>query len=307
MKRKILVCKKNYHPLALALCTLLLFTLLFSCTKKTEKQETAPKIYTSLFAFEHFAEQILPNAEVESIIPAGIDPHEFEPSLKDIQKLHNATMVIYLGNTDVDRWIDKIRQDLIQKGVKVVRIQDSLQLKKYSASDEIDPHIWLDPIFAKEILKIIKEKAIEISPQNKYIIEKNFLSYEQKLKELEQAYNETLSDCKLKDVVSTHEFLNYLSARYRFNSHFIVHEPEQEPSPKHIKRLKELMKTKSIEYIISEPEGEKLARALSEETKAKILNFNTYHTKSNSDYIEVMKSNLNLLSIALQCKKSTEH
>ncbi len=125
---------------------------------------------------------------------------------------------------------------------------------------------------------------------------------------MEQVYRETLSGCKLQDIVSTHEFLNYLSARYGFNAYFIVHEPEQEPSPKHIKRIKELMKNKSIEYIISEPEGEKLARALSEETKAKILNFNTYHTKSNSDYIEVMKSNLNLLSIALQCKKmSIEH
>lgn len=275
-----------------------------ACSKIQEKSKNKKqtfKIYTSLFVLEHFAKILLPDAEVESLIPAGVDPHHFEPSLKDIQRLYNADMIIYLGDTDVDRWIDKIKDELIQKGVKVIRLQDSLSLKKYTSSDEIDPHVWLDPVLSMEIAKIIKEKASQLSPERKEVIERNFSNYEQKLIELDKAYKETLSNCALKDAISTHEFLNYLASRYGFNSYYIVHEPEDEPSPKKIKKLKDFMKQNSIEYIISEPEGEKIARALSQETGAKTLNFNTYHTSSKKDYLNVMKDNLKVLSIALKC------
>lgn len=288
------------------LFSLLILSLFFiACTKEKEildKKKPALKVYTSLFAFEHFARILLPDSEIESLVPPGVDPHHFEPSLKDIQKLHNANIVIYIGNTDVDRWIDKIKDELIKKGIKVIRIQDSIQLKNYAFSREIDPHVWLDPIMSLDIVREIKDKAIELSPQQKDIILKNFTNFEKKLRELEISYRETLSNCTLKDIISTHEFLNYPSLRYDFKAHFIVHEPEEEASPKKIKILKDLAKKKSIEYIITEPEGEKIAKTLSQEAGLKVLNFNTYHTKTDKDYISAMKENLKVLATALKCE-----
>lgn len=284
---------------------IILSIFLLSCTsnkEKIEKKQQSLKVYTSLFVFEHFAKVIIPEAEVESLIPKGIDPHHFEPALKDIQKLHDAKMIIYIGDTDIDRWIDKVKDELIKKGIKIVRLEDSLTLKRYYFSKEIDPHIWLDPLLSREIINIIKEKAIEVSPEKREIIEKNLAVYEQKLKELDSMYKNTLANCTLKDVISTHEFLNYLSTRYGFNSHFIVHEPEEDLSPTKIKKLKDFIKKNSIEYIVSEPEGEKIARTLSQETGIKILNFNTYHSKSEKDYINVMQENLKVLAVALKCK-----
>lgn len=298
-----LIRKKNIYFLIFSLITLSL--LLIACAKEREKSDNkqrALKVYTSVSAFAHFAKILLPDSEIESLVPPGVDPHHYEPSLKDIQKLHEANMIIYIGNTDMDRWLDKIKDELIKKGIKVIRLQDSLKLKNYYFSKEIDPHIWLDPIMSLDIVSAIKDKAIELSPYQKDIILKNFINFEKKLKELEKSYRETLSNCALKDLISTHEFLNYPSIRYDFKAHFIVHEPEEEASPKRIKILKDLAKKKSIEYIITEPEGEKIAKTLSQEAGLKVLNFNTYHTKTDKDYISAMKENLKVLATALKCE-----
>lgn len=289
---------KNFLLFLIFVCFLLIFT---SCSKKTEKSDIT--IYTSLYPLEQFTKWIIPEANINRLIPQGVDPHHFEPSLKDIQKLYTAKMIIYFGNTDIDRWIDKIKNDLIQRGVKVIRLQDHINFKTYSSGNEIDPHVWLDPQLSIEILKIIRDVAKEGFPDKSEIYEENFSQYVSKLKELDEAYRKNISNCYLKDVITTHEFLNYLSARYNFNAYFIVHGPDEEPSLKKIKKLKELIKKNSIKYIISEPEGEKIARVLSEETKVEILLFNTLHGGSDRDYFAIMYENLKILKKALICDR----
>lgn len=286
--------------------SLLLSLLQISCTKKeekTEKKAPSPKIYTTLYAFEHFTKILLPEAEVESLIPPGADPHHFEPSLKDIQKLNQASLIVYLGDTDVDRWVDKLSKELYQKGVRLLKIQDRFALKTYSSSKELDPHVWLDPDSVLEIIGILRDELIKVASERKGEIEKNYTIYDGKIKELSSSYRETLSKCQIKDIITTHEFLNYLGRRYGFSVHHIVHEPEQEPSLKRVKQLRDIMKKNSIEYIVSEPEGERIAKALSKETGAKILNFDTFHTKSDRDYYTAMKDNLKVLAEALRCQK----
>ncbi|MEN2986043.1 MAG: zinc ABC transporter substrate-binding protein [Thermodesulfovibrionaceae bacterium] len=266
-----------------------------------EKKSTESKIYVSCYPLEYFTKLIIKDAYVESIIPTGVDPHHFEPSMRDIQNLYNSKAVIYIGDSDIDRWLDKIKEELKQKGVKVIRLQDKLSLKSYSSKGDIDPHIWLDPIMSLEILKILKDLSLKLNPKNSSEYEKIFREYEKKLIELDSLYRNTLSRCLKRDIIVTHEFLNYLGSRYGFNSYFIVHEPEEEVSLKRIRELKEFMRKNSITYIITEPEGEIIAKALSEETKAKILNFDTFHRKTEKDYIEVMKENLVSLKTALNC------
>lgn len=300
--------RKNSRLWNILISTIILFLILFliSCEKnqeKTKKETPSLKIYTSFYPLEIFTKWIIPDAELQSLIPAGADPHHFEPSLKDIQKLYTAKMVIYIGDTDIDRWIDKIKNDLTEKGVRVIRLQDFISLKKYSKSNEIDPHVWLDPLAVIEIIKVIKNVAEESYPDKKETYEKNFLNYESKLKKLDSDYRETLSTCSKKDVIITHEFLNYIGARYGFNSYFIVHEPEEEPSVKKIKNLKDFMKRNSIQYIVSELEGQKIAQTLSEDTGAKILQFYTFHSRINKDYFQVMHDNLQTLKTALECSK----
>ncbi|MEJ5227023.1 zinc ABC transporter substrate-binding protein [Thermodesulfovibrio sp.] len=276
------------------------------CAKKEEKSEiktSVIKAYTSIFALEQFIKSLLPDAFVETILPSGVDPHHYEPSLKDVRKLYSADVILYIGDTDVDRWIDNLRKELSSKGVRLIRLKDIIPMKNYSGSRELDPHIWLDPHLGLEIADRVKNELIKLFSDRKSLIEKNFLSYEQRLRELDRTYRETLSGCLLRDVITTHEFLNYPADRYGFISHFIVHEPEDEPSPKRIKHLKEIIKKNSIEYIVTEQEGDRIARTLSQETGTKILYFNTYHGKTERDYISVMQDNLKILSKALKCKK----
>lgn len=282
---------------------LIFFFIIFACSQKQQDSEKRIKIYTTIYALEQFTRWLIPDARIHVLVPEGADPHHFEPSLKDIQSLYTADMIIYTGDTDIDRWMDRIKNEISRKGVKVIRIQDYVRLEKYSSGNEFDPHVWLDPLSVIEIMKVIKNELQEISPEKKQIYEKNFMNYKSKLYLLDLAYKHSLSSCKKSDVIITHEFLNYTGKRYGFNSHFIVHEPEEEPSVKEIKKLKDFMKKKSIHYIVSEVEGDRIARVLSEETGAKILQFNTFHRKSEKDYLEIMQENLKALVTAMDCHK----
>lgn len=77
--------------------------ILTGCTK--EKKEQMPKeetdkiqVMASFFPMYDFAQKIGGDrAEVTNMVPAGTEPHDWEPSTKDIQKLEMADMFIYSG------------------------------------------------------------------------------------------------------------------------------------------------------------------------------------------------------------------
>lgn len=203
-------------PKNLILFLIFILSLLIptSCSKKTEKLDIT--IYTSLYPLEQFTKWIIPEANINRLITQGVDPHHFEPSLKDIQKLYTAKIIIYLGDTDIDRWIDKIKNDLIQREVKVIRLQDHINFKTYSSGKEIDPHVWLDPQLSIEILKIIRDVTKESFPDKSEIYEKNFSQYVSRLKKLDETYRENILNCNLKDVITTHDFFKLSKCKIRF-------------------------------------------------------------------------------------------
>ena len=63
---------------------------------------------TSFYPLYEFTKQVgQDKVHVSLIVPPGIEPHDWEPTIKDIQKLHQADLIIINGN-GFENWVDKI-------------------------------------------------------------------------------------------------------------------------------------------------------------------------------------------------------
>src|ERR687892_2583165 len=103
--------------------------------------------------------------EVTSLIPVGIEPHDFDPTIQQIQNAQSADMVVFNGaGLEGER--------LLNMNANFV-LDTSKGLNLTTASNEHtddggspDPHIWLDPLLAKQQVEQIRDGLIRIDPRN---------------------------------------------------------------------------------------------------------------------------------------------
>jgi zinc transport system substrate-binding protein len=260
----------------------------------------SPEIYTTFYPLYDFTEKIAGDkVRVENVVPAGVEPHDFEPSPRDVAKIQSAKAFIFLSRT-MEPWAKKLQGELEGKGVKVIEAGKNL-----IKGD--DPHIWLDPVLAKEVSRRIFTALVEIDEKNKAYYEKNFERLAARFDDLDRKYRETLSGAKKKDVVTSHAVLGYLAERYGLNQIPITGlSPQEEPSPRKMAELAELCRQRGVKYVFFETlTGPKLSETLAREVGAGTLVLNPLEgltpeeVKAGEDYFSIMEKNLVNLKKAL--------
>jgi zinc transport system substrate-binding protein len=252
--------------------------------------------------------------EVINLTPYGVDPHEFEPSLKDISNLEKADLFLYNG-AGLDPWAEKKEEELEEKKVVVLNMSSYFNLLKGDHHTEEDhhnedPHIWLDPLIMKEMINIIFNSLIEIDPLAEEYYRKNAEETTLLFEELNQEYEEGLSDCRLNKIVISHASIGYLAKRYNFEMIAISGiSPIEEPSAKKMAEITDTVKKNKINHIFFETTiPSSLAEIIAKETDTEVLVFNPVASltkkqiEEGEDYFSVMRDNLTKLKTALDCK-----
>lgn len=251
---------------------------------------------------------------VTTITPAGVEPHDFEPTPADIAKIYASKLFIFNGN-GIDAWAEKIADDVAARGVTVLKMSEALALSPFSpqGNDKTplsDPHFWLDPIYAEQEVEIIAQALRSIDPMHESDYTRNETTYRATLQQLDQQYRESLSQCQLHEIVTSHNAFAYLASRYNFSVLPLAGlSPEEEPSPQRIAELATLAKQKNIKHIFFETlVSPKLSQTLAREIGAQTLVFNPIEGLSQDDlaagkgYSSIMRENLQNLKIALICQ-----
>jgi ABC-type Zn uptake system ZnuABC Zn-binding protein ZnuA len=88
---------------------------------------------------------------LKGIIPAGVDPHEFEPTASDLVAIEGATLVLRHG-IGLDDWLDRTLK--AGKRATVVTVTRGVRLQKGEEDGKVvdDPHVWHDPANAKKMV-----------------------------------------------------------------------------------------------------------------------------------------------------------
>ncbi|AVD35351.1 metal ABC transporter substrate-binding protein [Clostridioides difficile] len=289
-------------------CSLLLLT---GCSFKDVKKTSSNKklsVYTSFYPMYDFAKKIGgTKVDVKNMTPAGIEPHDFEPTTNDIKGLSNADMFIYNGD-NMEHWVNDVIQSLDNRNILIVKASDGIDLMKgEKSSDSMDPHTWLSIRNAKKELEKIKNAFCKKDPDNATYYEKNYYKYASEFDALDSQYKKELLPYKGRSIVVAHQAFGYLCKDYNLKQIAIEGlSPDSEPSPARMAEIIKSAKKNKIKVIFYEElVNPKVAETIAKETgsETKVLNtleeLSDKKIKEGEDYISVMKTNLQNLVYAL--------
>ena len=288
------------------LVIIILFISLFIIVVLSQSDDSKEglTIVTSFYPPAEFATQIAKEKiNVINITSGGIEPHDFEPSPKDLVEIQNADLFIINGN-DFDAWAEELVEENIE--INALKLSEYID-SKLSASD---PHFWLDPVHSMDLVEVISEKINEIDPKNKDFYEQNTTQYIEELDKLNKEFQTELAVCTNRKVVVSHDAFSYLADRYSIEIINISGlSPEQEPSANKLIEISKLVKENNLNYIFYETLlSPDLANTVARETGTSTLVLNPLEGLTNEEvsdganYVSIMRSNLNNLKIAMECK-----
>ncbi|MBF0121364.1 MAG: zinc ABC transporter substrate-binding protein [Desulfobacterales bacterium] len=271
------------------------------------------KIITTIFPLYDFTKEIgREKIDVTILLPPGIEAHSFSPTPLDIMKLNKADILIYTSKY-MEPWIEDIIKALENK--KLIIIDSSLNielLKESGHKHQVDPHIWLNPIFAKKIVFNISNGLSSKDLKNKEFYLNNLIEYNNKLDILDINIRDKLKNCKHNEIFyGGHFAFGYFAKEYglKHKSPYKGFSPNAEPSSKGIADLVKKMKKSQIKTIYYEELIDpKVAKAISEETGANMFMLHGVHNitkddmKKGSTYLSIMYDNIEKLKIGLECR-----
>ncbi|MDO5301462.1 MAG: metal ABC transporter substrate-binding protein [Tissierellia bacterium] len=297
-----------------------------------------PLVVVTTFVLEDLARTIAgDHAEVVSLLPSGLSPHDFELGPKEMNLALEADLLIYNG-AGLEPWMDKLLGQLDGEETRAVEAAEGVALMEGhshaedaeheehgEAHDEdaehdeheehgeaheehdhgtMDPHIWLDPKNAVAMAEVITAALEGEDPQNAQDYRANFEELKGALEELDQRFVEGLKNAKTRDIVVNHEAFGYLAQAYNLKQRPIEGiNSQSEPDPQTMAEIVAFVRENEIKTIFTEPlKDPKIAETIAAETGATVSTLDPLEGLGGGEelgYIELMEKNLEALKEGL--------
>jgi zinc transport system substrate-binding protein len=280
--------------------------------KTTSAQSTTSsshklKVMSSFYPIYEFGKKV-GGDKIDSLIliPSGMEPHDFEPTINQIQTANSADALIYNG-LGFEKWIDKISTNHkidASSGLNVSYIDNRTK--------SFDPHIWLDPVLAKKEIENIRDGLIKIDPINTMTYFQNAKNFLTELDVLDKRIKTDFESCKKKDFLAFHNAFSYFAQRYGLKQHSITNTgPEEEINPQRLAEVIRIARNLDLHVIYSEELMDpRYASAVAQEIPdAKVLVLSPIEgiTKAEQEsgigYMDKMKENIQNLMEGLDCSR----
>ena len=165
----------------------------------------------------------------------------------------------------------------------------------------LDPHIWLNPVFAQLQVKNIANALSNSDPTNKNYYQSNAAIYNQELNLLDTKIRTELSGCKT-DFITFHDAFSYFSEEYGLTQHTIISSIDShgEVTPKTLENIISLARELNIKVIFAEEStSTKTSQVIADEIGGKVLVLSPLEIVSDETYVEKMTQNLENLKDTL--------
>jgi zinc transport system substrate-binding protein len=274
------------------------------------------KIIASFYPIFEFIKKVGGDRiEATSLIPVGAEPHDFDPTVQQVQNAETADMVVFNGAGFEGERLRNLNAKFVVDTSKGLNLtggtfkdpEDNLQANEIP----IDPHIWLDPLLAKQQVEQIRDGLIEIDPRNAEYYSKNANSFLTELDNLDRTIRERLSNCEKKDFIAFHDAFSYFANRYGLTQHSIQEfTPEAEILPQQLQQIIALARDTGLDTIYSEELVDpRLANVIAQEIpNGKVLvlspieGVNKEEQDAGIGYLDKMNENIENLRLGLKCK-----
>ena len=238
------------------------------------------------------------NVTIETIIPAGVDVHTFEPSPADAQKLAGADLIVMNG-LGLDEWAlslleaaGKSEEDVLELAEGIDESNAWVYLEGEEHDEEegeehseeegeehghggTDPHIWLDPKGAAIYVNRIAARVAAELPERAAEIESARDAGLAEIAALDEELRVGFAaiDASTRKIVTFHDAFGYFARAYEIEIVGVaVEAPGQEPSAKEIAALIDAIKAAGVTSVFSEAQfPSKVLDQVAAETGATVL------------------------------------
>lgn len=157
--------------------------------------------------------------KVASLIPRGVDPHDFEPTPRDVALVSDSQVLIANG-AGLEEFLRPLLDNV---GGERVVIEASQGLAPRATVDEEhaaegDPHFWLDPLNVVTYVENIRDGLSAADPAGRDTYAANAAAYVAQLQELDGWIREQVERVPPEDrlLITNHESFGYYADRYGF-------------------------------------------------------------------------------------------
>lgn len=300
-------------------------------TGPADAGEDRLRIIASFYLMADFAGKIGGEwVEVTNLVPAGIEPHEWEPSTTDMTLLEQADMLIYNG-AGMEHWIESVTAALDNQDLILVETAAEVVTKVPAAGDEEahgdeephgdgdeephddghqhdqDPHVWLSPLNAKRQLQAILDALVRADPVHQAAFQANYETWAVEMDKLDQLYRTGLADLARREIIVAHQAFGYLCAEYDLEQVAIEGlMADSEPDPARMAEIVRFARDHDVSVIFFEElASPKVADTIAREIGARTAVLNPLEgltdeqLAAGEDYFSVMRQNLDALVDAL--------
>ena len=255
--------------------------------------------------------------DVTLLVPMGADPHDWEPTIRDREKLQKADVIIVNG-IGYEHWLGSFdsndNQGILVDTSNGISTLDSEKHDDHTKEDDhdgheedkhnhgdLDPHIWLNPVYAQLQVKNIANALSNSDSTNKNYYQSNAAIYNKELDLLDSKIRTELSGCKT-DFITFHDAFSYFSEEYGLTQHTIIssNDSHGEVTPQTLENIISLARELNIKVIFAEEStSTKTSQVIADEIGGKVLVLSPLEIVSDETYVEKMTQNLESLKDAL--------
>jgi zinc transport system substrate-binding protein len=283
-----------------ALLATLIVVLVLGTGCSGDNPDQRPTVVASFYPLAWAAEQIGGDSiDVVNLTPPGAEPHDVELTPRDVEKIQNADLVLYLGSgfqPALERAVDGRSRPSLD-----LLARQKLLAGAGAEQGAYDPHVWLDPSRYAVMVTLIGAQLHR---------EPAAARLAAKLRALDSELAAGLAHCRRHDLVTSHAAFGYLAKRYGLKQLALTGlSPEAEPSPRDLEALVgEVKQTGATTVFFETLVSSRLADTVAREAGARtavldpLEGLTEGEVAAGEDYFSVMRANLATLRAALQCR-----
>ena len=257
-----------------------------------------PTIVVTYSVLGDIVEQLVGDlATVIVVIPDGQDPHEFQPSAKDVETLNNASIVVSNGLDFEEGLLDPLAT-AVSAGIPEFRLGDNVATRVLDGG--ADPHLWLSPA---KFLEAIPALTAAIEMATGLDLADQSVAITSQLTEIDAQVASILSGitCKL---VSGHDEMGYFADRYGCTVIGAIvpsFSTTSEASAGELAKLKDQIAQHNVKAIFTGlGTPQEVSNQLANETRVKAVSLSTHYLNGATNYREFILHLAQQIADALQ-------
>ena len=287
--------------------------LLPACSSSEPESSTRPNIVVTYSVLGSVVLDLVGDAaDVTILIPDGQDPHDYQPSARDIETINNADIVVSNG-LDFEEGLEDVLASAIDNGVSVYMVGENITVREPDedlaeedhaeedghAHGAGDPHLWLSTLSFTEALPSLTTAINEATGLS--IDETTALD---QLTQLDDEITEVIGGISSCVLVSGHDEMGYFADRYGctvIGAIIPSFSTTSEATAKQIADLKVLATSNNVKAVFTGlGTPTEVSEQLASELGIAAVSLSTHYLNGATNYREFMLNLANQIAEALR-------